>query len=86
MRERETVRTGVIRKGDHKGSVVREDESLECPRWECLNGETMTVVVVKLNGEVGRIFAVRESEVEWLPNSLEVPPTYTTREGFITWD
>ena len=58
---------GRIRRGEHKGAFVRPcDDSMECPRFETVTGETVTIVAVTECGEVGRIFAVRDSEVTWL--------------------
>lgn len=60
-----THRVGSIRSGVHKGAVVREDDTLECPRYEMLDGAGITIVAIIANGEVGRIFAARESQVRW---------------------
>jgi hypothetical protein len=60
-----TRNTGVIRKGAYQGVIVVEAEYPECPRYEALNGERVTIVEL-VTGEKGRIFAVRASEVHWL--------------------
>lgn len=58
------VRTGYIKKkGDLYGVIVREDETLECPRYRGVDGKGVTIVVT----ENGEIVAVRDSEVTWIP-------------------
>ena len=60
------ARVGIIKTGDHKGSIVRESIGMiECPRFEALDGSTIVIVDVIANGEVGRIFAVKDSQVRW---------------------
>lgn len=61
----EIPKIGTIRRGIHKGATAQETDSMECPRFYGINDETVTVVVIRAHGEVGRLVAVKDSEIRW---------------------
>ena len=59
------MKIGTIRRGIHKGATVQETDSMECARFYGINGETVTIVVIRAHGDVGRLVAVKDSEIRW---------------------
>jgi hypothetical protein len=56
-----------ITKGHHKGAWVKPcHDSMECPFYEGANGERVIIAYIVLNGEKGRILALKDNELRWL--------------------
>jgi hypothetical protein len=56
-----------ITKGDHKGAIVKPcTDSMDCPFFTGANGETVSIVHIVENGEIGLILALKQNELRWL--------------------
>lgn len=59
------MKIGTIRRGIHKGATAQETDSMEWSRFRGINDECVTIVTIMAHGEVGRIVAVKDSEIRW---------------------
>jgi hypothetical protein len=60
------MQVGQVTKGTYRGAIVQPCDTMECPRFTGANGKTVTICAIVLNGEVGLILALNDTEVRWL--------------------